>query len=653
MSIIQFSYNGSTTEIQCNEDVPIRDSLYFLYGAESISEKLEDLTFGEFAKDIDKERKKINILAYEKDIGDKKEMVRSKEIICPKCGEKATVNIDKYKMVISGCKNEHKTENISFFDFEKTQLIDESKIECSSCKVNNKASVFDKKFFVCNTCKSNLCLLCHLKHDKSHNIIDYSLKDYICELHNEIYISYCKNCKMNLCPICGDSHNNKHEINNYKLPNKEEKLNEINEFKKKIDFLDMVKEQIIREINNFIEYMKKYYNLCNDFINNYDIKNRNYEKIENMNNIINSNIKYDIDIIINEKTSLYDKFNKILEINDIIKNKKIEENTNKEPKTITSINKKENTQIIKLKKCINMDETVYSLCYLKKNKLIAMGQNKLVEFYDLNFSLINSYNSLDNKIAYINELMDGKILIVDLNKTIKIVEFAEQKPQLYKEVETKDKRNFVGIEISNNNIICGGGQYLSIISKSYFFKYSLEKSIDLEGFISNIVDISPDCYLVGQSHDKKIIIFSKQNNEEICKINDIGLRSNNYSISKISNEYVGIAGVENKVSCIFILSIKNKCICNKIYINQLLTCSTVARLNNDYFIITGTGLDLDRYTDLILFKKEKGISGKLEFKKIFNFRRSYCDTIEGIISINNYIIASDSSSNLKIWKIYI
>ena len=237
--------------------------------------------------------------------------------------------------------------------------------------------------------------------------------------------------------------------------------------------------------------MKKYYNLCNDFINNYDIKNRNYEKIENMRNIISSDIINDINIIINERTSLYDKFNKILEINDIIKNRKIERNTNKELKTITFGDKNEIKQIIKLKKCINMNETVYSLCYLKKNKLIAMGKNRLVEFYDLNFSLINSYNSLDYKIAYINELMDGKILIVDLNKTIKIVEFAEQKPQLYKEVETKDKRNFVGIEISNNNIICGGDQYLSIISKSYFFKYSLEKSIDLEGFISNIVDISP------------------------------------------------------------------------------------------------------------------------------------------------------------------
>ena len=258
-------------------------------------------------------------------------------------------------------------------------------------------------------------------------------------------------------------------------------------------------------------------------------------------------------------------------------------------------------------------------------------------------------NSLDNKIAYIDELMDGKILIVDLNKTIKIIEFEAQNPQLYKKVETKDERNFVGIEISNKNIICGGNQYLSIIETSFFSRYSLEKSIDLKGFISNIVDINPDCYLIGQNYERKIIIFSKKTNEEIYQINKIGLRGNNYCISKISNDFVGISGAENGVSCLFILSIQNKCICNKIFINELIICNTVTKLNNDYFIISGTGLDLDKYSDLILFKKEKEQFCNLEVKKIFSFKRSYCDTIEGIISINNFIIASDSSSNLKIW----
>jgi hypothetical protein len=204
---------------------------------------------------------------------------------------------------------------------------------------------------------------------------------------------------MNICPICSDSHDTKHETNNYKLPNKEKKIEQINELMKKIDTLNIVKEQIIKEINYFIEYMKQYYNLCNDFINNYDNKNRNYEKIENMKNIISSDIVNDIDIIINEKTSLYDKFNKIIEINDIIKNKKIEEN-HKEPKIKSFGEQSKNKQIIELKQNIKMKETVYSLCYLKNKNLIAMGKNKLVEFYDLSLSLINSYTFNQINILY-------------------------------------------------------------------------------------------------------------------------------------------------------------------------------------------------------------------------------------------------------------
>ena len=663
MATIDFNYNGSMTEIQCNEKQTIKDSinkfclktslkndsLFFLYGADKISEKLKDLTFEEFAKDTDKERKKINILVFEKEKEDKKGVIKSKEIICPKCGEKAIININNYKFVIYGCKNKHKTENISFLDFEKTQLIDESKIECNNCKINNKANVFENKFFVCNTCKSNLCPICKLKHDKSHDIIDYSSKDYFCEFHNEIYISYCNNCKMNLCPLCGDSHDNEHDINNYKMPNKEKKINQINELGKKIENLNKVKEQIFEQLNNFFEYINKYYHICKDFINNYDIKKRNFEKIENMNNIISDDIINNIDIIINENICLSDKFNKIIEINYLIQNGKLKEDNNKlNEKKSTN---KNNNQIIKLNKNINMDSTVYSLCYLKKNNFIAMGKDRLVEFYNLNLEFINSFNLLDNKIDYINELMNGKILIIELGKTVKIVEFEGQKPQLYKKIETKENRNFVGIEISNNDIICGGRQYLSIIKTSFLFKYSLEKTIDLEGFISNIVDIDKDCYLIGQANDKKIIIFSKQNNEKIYQINEIGLRSNNYSISKIANDFVGISGFENGKSCLFVLSIKNKCICEKIFINELTNCVTISNINNDYFVITGIGLDLDKYSDLILFKKERDSKGNLVVKQIFNFKRSHCDTIEATISVNNCIISSDSSSKLKSWRI--
>ena len=45
-----------------------------------------------------------------------------------------------------------------------------------------------------------------------------------------------------------------------------------------------------------------------------------------------------------------------------------------------------------------------------------MGSNKKIELYNSDIKFIQSYDLLDNEIAYIYELFDGKILVVDLNK---------------------------------------------------------------------------------------------------------------------------------------------------------------------------------------------------------------------------------------------
>ena len=89
-----------------------------------------------------------------------------------------------------------------FFDFQK---IDESKIICDKCigvDKNKKSEVNNNLFYKCLICNINLCPLCKDKHDKTHNIIDYDQKYFICNLHNESFFSYCNNCKKDICLIC-------------------------------------------------------------------------------------------------------------------------------------------------------------------------------------------------------------------------------------------------------------------------------------------------------------------------------------------------------------------------------------------------------------------------------------------------------------------
>ena len=54
----------------------------------------------------------------------------------------------------------------------------------------------------------NLCPLCKLNHEKTHKIINYDLKNYICYKHDDIYTKYCSDCKLNLCIKCEKDHRN-------------------------------------------------------------------------------------------------------------------------------------------------------------------------------------------------------------------------------------------------------------------------------------------------------------------------------------------------------------------------------------------------------------------------------------------------------------
>ena len=108
------------------------------------------------------------------------------------------MKIKDYKIELYDCKNNHKIDNILLEEYENTQKIDISKIKCNICK-DNKSESYNNIFYICNSCKINICPLCKSKHDKNHNIINYDQKEYICEIHNENYVKYCDTCKNNIC----------------------------------------------------------------------------------------------------------------------------------------------------------------------------------------------------------------------------------------------------------------------------------------------------------------------------------------------------------------------------------------------------------------------------------------------------------------------
>ena len=202
---ITFTYNGQNKIIESEQDEKMiniyekyakeikvdLNNLYFLYNGSMITKEKELKTI------INRNQNIINIIVCELDNDEENEikLIQSKDIICPICNEICLINFNDYRITFSDCKNGQRFTKImldEFFDFQK---IDESKIICDNCDGEDKtkkSEVNNNLFYKCYTCNINLCPLCKNKHeknyDKKHLIINYDIKNYLCNEHGERYI---------------------------------------------------------------------------------------------------------------------------------------------------------------------------------------------------------------------------------------------------------------------------------------------------------------------------------------------------------------------------------------------------------------------------------------------------------------------------------
>ena len=397
MEEIEFSYKGTNTIILCNPNEKFSEilkrlsikieinlnSVYFLYSGNMIQNM--EKTFIELANNFDKERKKMNIKINDIESSTEKvnTIIKSKQIICPKCKENCFIQIDNFKVRLYDCINGHDINEISLEDFEKTQKIDESKIICEICKNIDKGNSYEKKFFRCNICEKNLCPLCKDKHDKNHIIIDYEDKNYICRKHNYSYTLYCKSCKKNICIYCEVSHKN-HEIISFgKIMVTKEILE-----KKSEDFLKITNKfindmnKIINKLNLLKENINILYKIINDILT-YDYKYKNYEMLQNINNDFCFKILEDI----NKKNDVNIRFKNLMDIYNNITEKKLPTL----PKTQIKISMEPKDS--KRRSCSNI-----SRAKCNSNKYIANLLNKNQVKNDLNrFQNIIMTQSVENK----------------------------------------------------------------------------------------------------------------------------------------------------------------------------------------------------------------------------------------------------------------
>ena len=419
MSKIRFRFNGKETLIESSKEEKIKDILDKFLTKNNISknknyssylENKIDLesSFNDLFDVIHKEESELTISIKEEE---NKHIKYSNDIICPECKENCLINMTDYKINLYGCKNGHEYNNISLSEFYQTQTMNEKDIICNKCSQNNKFESLNKEFYICLTCKKNLCKECFKSHERNHHIIDYDKKNYICEKHHNTYISFCEKCQMNLCYLCESEHIECIKIDYQNFLFNEEEIEQIKEslkkFRIKVDILNNFINFLIKELEKIKENIEVYYKINYNLINNYQKEYINYQNLEN--------IKY----IKNNLFANY--FNEIISNNRIMKKIQYLYNIYKKMK-----NKKINDEITIIYKKDKEDDTVKILgeefvknykdkCFIRfNNQEITLIENKNIPQSERNKDILEIQLTGISQITDASHMFEGCVTLISL-----------------------------------------------------------------------------------------------------------------------------------------------------------------------------------------------------------------------------------------------
>ena len=326
---VKFIYNSIEIIIQCGPNEPMKKIFNKFYTKANIeNRKLIFLLEGKKIEENEniniyvKQSNQLTILVYDLNTIKKKEnTLISKDIICPKCKQKAFINLNNFQITIYGCKNGHKNENIPLSEFDKSQEIDLSKNICNNCGKSQENLALNE-FYICKKCNKSLCPLCFSCHNSSHkkNVIKYSKMNYTCHAHYKNYNSYCKDCKLNLCIKCEDNHF-EHDIVYFNKLIPSNIINLKNNLKNNIDKLNNDITDMIKKLNNVKINLDKYYKIYEQISNSLENQDINYENILSLNKINNNNKINFKKIIELSDFSIEEKFSEIINIYNLMKKK--------------------------------------------------------------------------------------------------------------------------------------------------------------------------------------------------------------------------------------------------------------------------------------------------------------------------------------------
>ena len=222
---------------------------------------------------------------------------KEKIIFCPDCWDIPELFLNwQSKRLTSFCSlNNHQNE------YSLSEFIDkcnEHSLNNISCNICQCSLLLDpkKNFYYCERCNDFYCQKCektHINKKRTHTVVILNKLGNICSYHNFNYFAYCKTCTKNICNKCQNNHYG-HEIiffSDITPKNKEInfKKNEIEKEKNELKKIDIIFRDSINALYNKFNDLMRYKNeivwLKENIINTFEMKNNNYNSIQNFNKL--------------------------------------------------------------------------------------------------------------------------------------------------------------------------------------------------------------------------------------------------------------------------------------------------------------------------------------------------------------------------------
>ena len=460
---------------------------------------------------------------------------------CPKCNLICSLNLyyKEGKPIIKYlCENNHKGAiplEEYMKQYNKHSL---SKQKCDDC--NKSQNEIKGDFFYCFKCGKFVCHSCVINHpnDDKHNSINYKRYDSFCKIHSNSFDFYCKKCKKNICIYCKSQHK-LHEIIdlsecNYSEESKNKLEENIKIIENKIIDLDIIKEEILLEIDKLKKSNELEMKLFKLLIDAYKYE----ESQNNVNYNVVENLKDFEEIFGLNKIQLYEKVFKegkrFISFLQNIQKKKEKKDINLFKKNFKTLN--------------NHTKYIYHLSKLKDGRLISCSGDSTLNIYKKDsFELQLSIKEHSDEVFFCTQLINDKIITCSKDNTMNIIKLIDEN-KYNLEQKLTGHNSYVNnvIEIRENELISVSHDKTMKLWEFKKDKFECSKSTTFQnsGGNSNILKINEDEFVTSSENDKCIKFWNSCDYSLISTINNIETYWN-FKILCLIKEYILCVGGTN------------------------------------------------------------------------------------------------------------